>query len=108
MCLRKVVRLSFAQRHVLVSLTGVGAATGGFGAKPGTCEGTTKENRECVEGTAPRRLDSPGSCIPDVRGRVRIVKGVSVSDLLCRHLPLPSHPCTVIKSLPKFEASSSG
>ena len=56
MCLRKVVRLSLACSYVPVSLTDVGVATGGFGTEPGACKGTTKENRECVEGTAPRRL----------------------------------------------------
>jgi len=53
MCLRKVVRLSFTRRYVPVPLTDVGVATGGFGTEPGACERTTKENRECVEGTAP-------------------------------------------------------
>ena len=53
MCLRKVVRLPLVRRYVPVPLTGVDAATGGFGAKPGACEGTAQENRGCVEGTAP-------------------------------------------------------
>ena len=59
MCLRKVVRSHFACRLVPVPLTGVGVATGGFGTKPGACEGTTKEDRECMEGTTPRRLGQP-------------------------------------------------
>ena len=53
MCLRKVVRLPFVRRSGPVPLTGVGAATGSLGAKPGACEGTTKENRECMGRTAP-------------------------------------------------------
>jgi hypothetical protein len=44
MCLRKVVRVFFVRRCVPVPLTGVGVAAGGFGAKPGACEGTTEEN----------------------------------------------------------------
>jgi len=53
MCLRKVVRLLFVRRSMPVPLTGMGLATGSLGAKPGTREGTAKENRERVGGTAP-------------------------------------------------------
>ena len=56
MCLRKVVRLSFVRRYMPVPLTDVGVATRGIGAKPGACEGKKRENRERMEGTAPRRL----------------------------------------------------
>ena len=67
MCLRKVVRFPFSRRYVSVPLTGVDAATRGFGTKPGAREGTTEENTGCVEGAAPRRLDGlhlriPSSC----------------------------------------------
>ena len=92
MCLRKVVRLFFARHYVPVPLTGMDTATGGFGAKPGACEGTTKENRGCVEGTAPRRLDNLRLCIPSVR--IHTVKCVGVGNVLCRHLPRLLHPAS--------------
>ena len=84
-CLRKVVRLPFARFYVPVPLTGVDAATGGFGAGPGACGGTTEENRGCAEGTTPRRLD--GLCVRTSSVRVHTVEFLGVSDMLCRYLP---------------------
>jgi len=80
-----VVRLPFARFYVPVPLTGVDAATGGFGAGPGACGGTTEENRGCAEGTTPRRLD--GLCVRTSSVRVHTVEFLGVSDMLCRYLP---------------------
>ena len=110
MCLRKVVRFPFSCRYVPVPLTGVNAATRGFGAKPGAREGTTEENRRCLEGAAPRRLDGLDLHIPNVRNHT--IECLGISDIHCQHLPRHLYPCIVMKSPPvrgrKPAATNSG